>query len=471
MKILLVQIINPDRTQDAIIPTGLGYIAAYLRQEMDGVEIRIEQHNLEQVVKTFQPDLIGISSVTQNYERAKQFSAWCKTYDEKIPTVIGGHHISALPGSMSADMDLAVIGEGEITMLEICKTIQRSGMDFSALRKIDGIAYKDESGILHRADPRTLITDLDVLPFPARDLMRIVPGEAVGIMSSRGCPYHCTFCASRSFWGSVRFHSAEYVVREVKIVLEQLSPRHIYFWDDLFAAQRNRFKRIVSLLKESGIPDRVRFSLNCRANLVDRELIRFMNEMNVFEVSLGLESFSPDVLSYLKDHVTVEDNWRAIELFNQANIRVMGFFIIGSPHETREDILQTLDALKQADLHRAQAYILTPLPGTRVWDYAYQRGLVSEEMDWSRLYIDAPKDKHNGIVLSEVLEPAEIRDLLSLFQSARRRKELKILVTKVFYYVKQVLIEPRTVWALVKRSWRLQVYKIKDHVSRALANS
>jgi len=261
------------------------------------------------------------------------------------------------------------------------------------------------------------------------------------------------------------------VVREIETVLRQFDPKHIYLWDDLFVASRKRFRRIVSLLKEKGIPERVRFSLNCRANLVNQELVRLMTEMNVFEVSLGLESFSPDVLSYLKDHVTVEDNWRAIELLNQANIRIMGYFIIGSPHETREDILQTLDAFKRAKLHRAQAYILAPLPGTQVWDYAHQRGLVSEEMDWDRLYIDAPEDKQNGIVLSERLEPAEVRSLLSSFQSVRRRKERQILMNKILYYAKQTFIEPRTVWALVKRSWKLQVYKIKAHVSRALANS
>lgn len=471
MKILLVQIVNPDRTRDAIVPTGLGYIAAYLRQKIDDVEVRIEQHNLKQVVKTFQPDIIGISAVTQNYDRTKRFSAWCKTYNEEIPIVIGGHHISALPSTISADMDLAVVGEGEITMLEVCKTIEQSGIDFSALQRVDGIAYKDENGVLHRTNPRTLVKNLDMLPLPARDLMGIVPGEAVGIMSSRGCPYNCIFCASKSFWGSVRFHSAEYVVREVKTVLRQFSSKHIYLWDDLFAANRKRFRRIVSLLKESGIPDQARFSLNCRANLIDQELVRLMTEMNVFEISIGLESFSPDVLSYLKDHVTVKDNWRAIELLNQANIRIMGFFIIGSPHETREDILQTLDAFKHAGLYRAQAYSLVPLPGTKVWDYAHQRGLVSEEMDWDRLYIDAPKDKQNGIVLSELLEPAEVRNLLNSFQSVRRRKELKILIGKVFYYFKQVFVEPGVVWALVKKNWKLQIYKIKGHVSRVLADS
>ena len=469
MKILLVQIVNPERGQDAIFPTGLGYIAAYLRREMVGLEaIRIAQHNLYHTVNTFRPDIIGVSTVTQNYERAKQFCAWCKAHHPQTIIVMGGHHISALPGSLTPDMDLAVIGEGEITMLRVCETIRQSGLDWDVLENITGIAYRDPDGILHQTNRRAPISDLDILPFPARDLMHINPGEAIGVITSRGCPYHCVFCASRSFWGNARFHSAEYVVREIETVVEQFGPRHIYLWDDLFVADRKRLGKIVTLLCQKNIPGRVRFSLNCRANLVDQTLVDLLTQMNVFEVSMGLESFDPSTLAYLKDHVTVQDNWRAIHLFDQANIRVMGFFIIGAPHEAQSGILKTLDAFRSANLYRAQAYILTPLPGTPVWEYAQRRNLVSDEMDWDRLYIDAPEKEQNGVVLSEELDPTQVRAWLRKFHRVRRRKERKIKLEKMFHYLQLLFIEPKTVLALARKAWQLGLYRIKTRASKTL---
>ncbi len=464
MRVLLVHIVDPERGQDAVVPAGLGYIAAYLRQEMHDLEIRIAQHNLENAVRGFHPDVVGVSVVTQNYAQAERFCVWCKAHDDRITTIVGGHHVSALPGSISDHMALAGRGGGEVTMLEGCRAIQRSGLDEAALRSIKGSAYRDGQGELVLTDPRPLIQELDALPLPARDLMHIRHGDAVGIISSRGCPYNCVFCASKSFWGAPRFHSAEYVVREVEAVLEQFRPRHIYFWDDLFVANRQRFRRIVSMLREKGIPEEVQFSLNCRANLVDQELVQLMRAMNVFEVSIGLESFSPDTLAYLKDHVSVEDNWRAVRLLSQAGIRVLGFFIIGSPRETRDDVLQTLDAVQRADLYRAQTYLLAPLPGTPVWDYARRRGLVSEDMDWSKLYIDAPDDDRNGIVLSEVLEPEEVRKLLAEFQAVRKRKEAKVLREKVATYSRLLLVDPRSVFSLLFKALKLRLYRLRHRI-------
>jgi len=296
--------------------------------------------------------------------------------------------------------------------------------------------------------------------------MHIRRGDAIGIISSRGCPYNCTFCASKSFWGAPRFLSAEYVVHEVESVLEEFDPQHIYFWDDLFVAHRTRFRQIVRLMVERGIPDRVKFSLNCRANLVDQELVELMGEMNVFEVSLGLESFSPETLGYLKDRVTVQDNWRAIDLLSGAGIRILGFFIIGSPYETRQEILETLNAFKDARLYRAQAYILAPLPGTPVWQYARDRGLVSDDMEWDKLYIDAPENDQNGIVLSETLEPSEVRELLGDFQRVRRRKESRVRFRKALYYARLAFVDFGTIWSLAKKAWQLGLYKLRRRLGR-----
>jgi radical SAM superfamily enzyme YgiQ (UPF0313 family) len=371
--------------------------------------------------------------------------------------VIGGHHVSALPDSMTANMDLAVIGEGEDTMLEVCRAYLDKGPVREAFAAIPGVALRGSTGQVTLAQPRALHRPLDDFGFPARALMHIRRGASVGVITSRGCPYDCVFCASSAFWNSIRFHSAEYVVAEIKDIVERYQTPHIYFWDDLFVANFKRISDIARLLEAEPSLRGLKFSLTCRANLATDELARLLKEMNVVEVMLGLESMAPRTLGYLKPHVTVEQNRNAVETFHRHGLNVTGFFVVGSPEETRAEIEQTLDFVRSAPLYRAEAYLLTPLPGTRVWDDALERGLLDpDNIPWDRLYIDNPEDASNGIHLSKTMTEEELRSYWAEFQRIRRAKDRRNLLRRLPQHLSLLLRSPRAEMAIVAERLRTQ---------------
>jgi radical SAM superfamily enzyme YgiQ (UPF0313 family) len=442
MHLLLVEIAPADQ-RNTRLTTGLGYIAAYLRRSLPQIEIQIIKGDpiwVERYVRDYRPDMVGLSTVSQYYPMAMDAADVCKQHGSFV--VLGGHHVSALPDSMPPQIDLGIIGEGEETMLEICQTFLDKGPDRSAFAEIAGVAILDGNDVV-LGGVRSLHRPLDDFPVPARDLMHIQPGESVGMITSRGCPYRCVFCASSAFWESVRFHSAEYVVAEAKEIVERYHTQHIYLWDDLFVADSSRVEEIARLLQREPKLRNVKFSSTCRANLVTEDLAIPLKEMNISEVMIGFESMAPRTLQYLKPHVTVDDNRQAVEILNRHGIKITGFFVIGSPKETPEEIEKTLDFVRTAPLYRAEAYLLTPLPGTQVWQYALERGLIDpDNVPWGRLYIDNPTDPQNAIHLSETMSSEKLYYYWREFQRIRRCKDYLNLVRRIPQHLRFFLSSP-----------------------------
>jgi len=423
IRVLLTEAVNRSKLEETFAPNlGLGYLASYLRTQVGDVEVLMVDRDLGTALEEFQPDLVGISTVSQNYDRAKRMAQLCREGGSLV--VVGGAHISALPETLSPYMNLGVIGEGEATMAQIVQVLREHGPrpSPSYWAEVPGLVFRNAQGELHRTSMRSLIDPLDRIPFPARDLL---PHNSsyYHMISSRGCPYKCVFCSSTRFWGRVRFHTPEYVVREIQALLDDYDPRYITFFDDLFIASRKRLRHIVALIRDRDIHKRVSFELTVRANLIDSESVELLRQMNVFNVIMGLESGNDRVLRSLKGNVRLEQNQRAVELLNDAGISVSATFVIGAPDETREEILQTLDFIRRTSLSEARTYLLTPLPGTPIWDYARDRGLVSSDMDWSRLDLtENPSDK---VVISETLTVEELDNLYSLFDRERMRRQLR----------------------------------------------
>ena len=462
MRLLLVEIAPADQ-RNVNLSAGLGYIAAYVRERMPEVVVEIIKGDpawLEKAIQGFDPDMVGLSTVSQYYHLAVEAAQVC--YSHGVFVVLGGHHVSSLPELMTSNMNLGVVGEGEDTMLNICQMFLDKGPDSSVFAGVPGIAFRKDSGGIELTQPRPLHKPLDDIPFPARDLMHIRPGASVGIITSRGCSYHCVFCASSLFWNSIRFHSAEYVVAETKHVVEKYHTPHIYFWDDLFVADLRRVETIVELLQREPRLRHTKYSATCRANLATDELARLLKEMNVVEVMIGFESMAPNTLAYLKPHVTVQDNRNAVEVFSRHGINITGFFVIGAPNETPDEIQQTLDFVRTAPLYRSEAYMLTPLPGTPVWDYAVERGLIDPtRLDWATLYIDNPEDPDNGVLLSETMSLDELREYLNEFQRIRRRKDRANLLRRVPQHLTNFARSPSDELALIVE--RLRTYR-RGHI-------
>ncbi|MCK4545999.1 MAG: radical SAM protein [Candidatus Eisenbacteria sp.] len=379
----------PEKRCNTDSPLAFGYFVSYLREKMPECEV-LFRYTIDDLLAE-NVDIVGISSSTEEFELAKCMAREVKERSD-IPVIVGGVHITVIPPNLTPQMDIAVLGEGEVTLHELLQCFKERGKRFPPedLRRIPGIAFRD-NGALFQTQPRPPIKSLDSLPFPDRKAIGIgLPSDRAFLFTSRGCPYRCIFCASSRFWQNLRYFSADYVVREIEHIHRDLGVSNAHFFDDLFITPRSRIREICRLIDERGLNKEMAFSGAVHAHLVDRELCDMLGRMNVVEVMFGAESFSPGVLDYLKSGTaTPEDNQRTIDLLNEYGIRPNLSLIYGAPGETREDLQTTFRALEEnlraGKIQRWQRGRLRLYPGTPIWDEALKRGIVSEGMNWNEV--------------------------------------------------------------------------------------
>lgn len=234
--------------------------------------------------------------------------------------------------------------------------------------------------------------------------------------------HNCTFCASTRYWPKMRFNSAEYVVEEIAD-LWRSGVSQITFLDDLFVADKRRLVEIHDFLGRRDLLGKLRYICNVRSNLVTDDLCRILRDLGVKIVGIGMESANPVSLAYLKGRgtITVEDHAKALEKLRNFGIIAHPSFIIGSPEETREQIMDTYRFIKDQHLPDFEVYVLMPFPGTPVWDDALSRGLVSLDMKWERLRYTVTDFGPSSIVMSQVLSYRELSELYCLFTDIRVR--------------------------------------------------
>lgn len=434
---------------------GLLYLCGYLRQEFgpEYFNIKIIYRDIGQSLSSFKPDVVGISSVTQNFEIARKHAKLVKSAGCAV--IIGGAHISAMPDALTEDMDVGVMGEGEETLAELMKLYEKEKTfaNKELLQEVKGIVYS-HNGKKIQTEPRPLIVPLDKIPFPSRDCSYINRG--IGIFTSRGCPYKCCFCFISHHWKKVRFFPPEYVVREIKDIVKKYNPKHISIYDDLFIQDKKRLTCIVELLKEAKIPKYLSFNCNVRADHIDDKTAALLKEMGVTDVFMGIESGVQRSLTYLKGGtITVEQNWAAIEILNKYGIRSLAGIIIGTPAETKEEILGTFEFVKKSKLDKFYIFPLTPLPGTPVWEYALNRGLVSNDMDWDKLRMEFGEIPDKAIILSEVLSRKEFFELYRLFVKEKEIRDIKDYRALVLRTLRDLVSHP----IFFLRKWSITIGK------------
>jgi anaerobic magnesium-protoporphyrin IX monomethyl ester cyclase len=382
---------------------AFGYLKSYMKMHLGDTVSMERLHSLEEI-GTF--DIVAVSSTSQDYEIARRIARGAKRLKENVITVLGGHHVTYLPGTMTREFDYGVLGEGEETFLDLVQHVFKYGPGGNPknLRKIRGIAYHDGDSVAITA-PRDPIFPLDRLPHPFRE-SRTAPY----VMTSRGCPYRCAFCSSSAFWGKTRFFSAGYVVEEIGQILEAYPEvRNISIQDDLFVADTARFEEIVERLNAGGISRKASFSFAVRANLVTDRLCERMKELRLDSVCFGAESGSDRILANMKKGTSAACNQEALDLLHAHRIPVVCSFIVGWPTETEEEVRSTYEFLlgniRAGKLTPASVVnILTPMPGTETWRDAMKNGAVPEtDFDWCRLGIFASYKHSNAATLADWL--------------------------------------------------------------------
>lgn len=402
-------------------PLWPAYLAAYADRHLPrgSVDFRWDFGDIRQLLDRHRPDILAISSVTQNFGFAEQYARDAKK--QGISVIVGGMHITSLPRSLSPDMDVACLGEGEETFCELLRLhLEEGRFDRSRLERIPGIAFGD--GVI--TGPRPPIARMDDIPHPKRALVGY--GHRAYVHTARGCAYACVFCSAARFWGKVRYASVDYILEELEELVGK-GVRVIRFADDDFSSNVPRLEELAEKIQQKGIDKRVKFSCWCRANQVNPQMVRILRAMNVVSVKLGLESGSPRVLKYLKGAgVTVEENRSAVSLLKSAGLQVNADFLFGAPDETESEMMETYRFIESSPIDFFDINIFSPLPNTPVWDLARRRELVNERtMDWSRLNYKFVDDGHRAIHLSEKMNHDQLKTIHKRFQSLRRRRTVR----------------------------------------------
>ena len=434
-RILFVNAVNPYvEVQNRYPALGLGYLIATARQKFGNrIKPLLIEFGVEETIRDWKPHLLAISSVSQNYKLATEYAALGR--NAGIPVIIGGYHITELPSSLTENMDVGVIGEGEYTLCELLDLFLEHGeLRSSDLHDVRGIVFRDDHEHV-MTEPREVVGKttmcLDELPMPDRSMMTV--RRHSNMLTSRGCPYNCTFCASTRFWPNIRYFSPSKIIEEVKYLRDTHGVRFITFHDDLFIANKKRLEVFAELVLREDLPGQgFQFSCSSSATRISDDTASLLKEMNFVSVYLGLETGNQEVLTRLKGHAfRVDDNEDAVHTLRRHGIHAHASFIIGEPRETLEQMQDTYDFINRSPLSLITINVLVPLPGTPVWHTAKARGLVADDMDWDLLNCSFELDWKRVILLSETVTR---EDLYRMYQKMRR--------LRLFKYAKAMIGHP-----------------------------
>ncbi len=399
-------------------PLGLCYVAAVFKEagaEVIILDYIVEQYSKESMSKSldeFQPDAVGITSVTMNFKGAAKIIKDVKEYNPDIVTVFGGPHVTFdAPDTLKKypEVDIVALGEAELTIRELTPVIKKPDL----WKNVEGIAFLDDDNKLVNNGRREFIKDLDTLPLPARELLPIARYRALGfpvsIITSRGCPYKCIFCQGTRMVGhKIRYRSTMEIADEIEKVLELGFPR-INIADDFFTSSRKQVKLLCEEIKRRNL--NFTWSAFARVNSVNHELLEIMMDAGCDAISFGIESGNQEMLDLVEKHMKLEQVTKAVEICKDVGMHVFSSFIVGLPGETAETLKETNEFAKSLGTDFGY-HFLAPLPGTPVRDnvQAYDVNILST--DWDEY------DANKAIVSTSSLSADDMNAFVAEFDDA-----------------------------------------------------
>ncbi len=340
---------------------------------------------LDAIKKEKNLGMIGVSSIITQYRKVKDLGRILKAVAPKVPLVMGGPGPTSMPEMylQHCSADIVTVGEGEETVKELVQRID----DNDSLEFCEGIVFNKGNGLIMHTAPRTPIADINVIPLPAWHLIDQMPvytknflfrcgrKNGMSIFSTRGCPGKCIYCMC-NFGRRLRMRSAENIACEIEYLINTYSIEHIHFLDDTFVTSTSRTEEICDMF-EKRFP-RITWSANVRADFVRKEVLQRMGHAGCIFLAYGIESASPEVLEYMDKRVTPEQARKAIRWTREAGIEVRAYFMIGMPCETPQTLQETVEFCKE-NMVGGEFFFVTPIPGTTLYDYARQKGLIKNE--------------------------------------------------------------------------------------------
>jgi anaerobic magnesium-protoporphyrin IX monomethyl ester cyclase len=387
---------------------GLAYLAAVSQLRGDIVRVYdadVETEPLRDFVAGFRPDVVGITANTPQVKQAWRTAAAIREVAD-VPVVLGGPHVSVESENLDFEslghpgVHMIVRGEGETTWVQVCDRLdawKRDQEDHSTARlfgpaavweDVPGISFRTSDGELHRNVARVPIEDLDSLPWPAYDLFRMerytslqpatdaVEGaRSFSLMTSRGCPYRCTYCSQSVMPVRWRARSPEGVLEEWKHLVRDRGAQEIGVLDDSANIQVKRLERLAGLLIAECLHKVPWIFVNgIRANLAEREFLARLRSAGLKRLAFGVETGDPGILKRIDKRIDLDTIRQAFRSAKAVGLETIGFFIVGLPGDTRETMQRTIDFAIELDPLIANFSMMTPYPGTRVYEQVRREG-------------------------------------------------------------------------------------------------
>lgn len=391
--------------------TEIAHLGAYIENDVEYVTIPVIPYDkapfktFEKSLKRERFDFVGISSMTGGYNSAREYARLAKQAGAFV--TLGGYHPTALTEDVLADpnVDAVIRGEGELTLRDL--VLHGPGKD------VLGLSYKENGGQVHNSD-RPLIQNLDTLPLPLRRIRPArfgEPGDQYSIdtiYSSRGCIAKCTFCANDTMNKGLRNRSPEHFVAELETLHDPHVKKVMKFWDSIFLFDPDRVEKIIQLMFKKNLTN-FRIITESRSDDVIRcrHLMKDLKRIGFEKLQVGIESPDAETFKRLRKGGSVGKHEKAIRIIQEGNMKAEGFFIIGHPHETEEDIKKYPKFATAMGINqRALYFVMTPYPGTQIYREYKEKNLI-ESYDWDSY------NNYGTVIHLEKLKREQLRNMLS----------------------------------------------------------
>jgi anaerobic magnesium-protoporphyrin IX monomethyl ester cyclase len=371
-------------------PLGIAYLAAKVKNNhnvsiIDNYLEELSNKKIANLIIKNEPKILGFTTTTMNVINSYEIANLVKTKHPNTIIIFGGIHATIFPEEVlnnCTSCDIVVIGEGENTFEEIVEKINSN----EYFNNIPGIYYRSRNKII-KTKPREPIENLDNIPFPARDLLNNKKYDSHGsmikvkpvfsVMSSRGCPYNCSFCALPKWNRKYRTRSAKNVVDEIEFLIKNYNAKGIYFREDNFTANKNKVIEFCKELKKRNI--NIQWECESRVDSLDYKTLKMMYDSKCRGIWCGVESGSQRVLNFINKNITIDQIKEFYKNCHKLKIETGALFMIGLPTETKEEAIQSFELAKEIKPGWAcfQAYV--GLPGCELYDYVKTHKLYTKE--------------------------------------------------------------------------------------------
>lgn len=416
-----VLLIKPDSNSHvAFPPLGLLYLAGALIKKNKNLEIRIldfhlnkfDEEKFRRTLLEFKPTIVGITAFSFEITNAFTYCDIIKDVDKKIITIIGGCHVSCSPDHVlsNKNVDYGMKGESEVSFPIFVSAVTKGELNSLA---IPGLVYRDirlDNVVVNKPKYLSDLDDIepawnliDIHAYPKLYLNKKHPSAP--IITSRGCPYNCKFCSASEISGlKWRYRSPENILKEIKSLYHNYGVREVMIWDDNFTLDRSRVDKFCNAL----LKEKLNIIWSCpngvRINSLDLNLLKLMKKAGCYSLCIGIESGSQKILDDMGKNLKINMIKKIVPLIKKAGIRAQGFFIIGYPSETKEDIEKTIKLSLELPLDRASFHLYQPLPGSKSYsELLEQRYIDPNQMNWKLFDYSKVNYKHPFLSKEQLL--------------------------------------------------------------------